>query len=170
MLMPCACVVITIPILLFMSFNQSLAFGCTFWMKHIHDVWTFWKLCMYASVIELQYIRVITKLPNSEQSYKGKIKTHNYIVLGKFSFSLFRASINHGIAISTSLETFEILNLMFSDSIISLMSADFKFSFFKTSKPQYKKSGRWTNWPQFTKIRKPLPECCLLRAILCLRP
>ena len=26
-----------------------------------------------------QYIRVITKLPNSEQSYKGKVKTHNYI-------------------------------------------------------------------------------------------
>ena len=25
------------------------------------------------------YIRVITKLPNSEQSYKGKDKTHNYI-------------------------------------------------------------------------------------------
>jgi hypothetical protein len=25
------------------------------------------------------WIRVITKLPNSEQSYKGKIKTHNYI-------------------------------------------------------------------------------------------
>jgi hypothetical protein len=24
-------------------------------------------------------IRVITKLPNSEQSYKGKDKTHNYI-------------------------------------------------------------------------------------------
>jgi hypothetical protein len=24
-------------------------------------------------------IRVITKLPNSEQSYKGKLKTHNYI-------------------------------------------------------------------------------------------
>ena len=23
-------------------------------------------------------IRVITKLPNSEQSYKGKVKTHNY--------------------------------------------------------------------------------------------
>ena len=29
---------------------------------------------------ELVYeIRVITKLPNSEQSYKGKVKTHNYI-------------------------------------------------------------------------------------------
>ena len=29
----------------------------------------------------LIYIRVITKLPNSEQSYKGKVKTHNYINL-----------------------------------------------------------------------------------------
>ena len=28
--------------------------------------------------IDLQ-IRVITKLPNSEQSYKGKVKTHKYI-------------------------------------------------------------------------------------------
>jgi hypothetical protein len=27
----------------------------------------------------LKKIRVITKLPNSEQSYKGKVKTHNYI-------------------------------------------------------------------------------------------
>ena len=26
-----------------------------------------------------QKIRVITKLPNSEQSYKGKVKTHNFI-------------------------------------------------------------------------------------------
>jgi hypothetical protein len=26
-----------------------------------------------------QRIRLITKLPNSEQSYKGKVKTHNYI-------------------------------------------------------------------------------------------
>ena len=26
-----------------------------------------------------QVIKVITKLPNSEQSYKGKVKTHNYI-------------------------------------------------------------------------------------------
>ena len=24
-------------------------------------------------------IRIITKLPNSEQSYKGKVNTHNYI-------------------------------------------------------------------------------------------
>ena len=27
----------------------------------------------------LNWIKVITKLPNSEQSYKGKVKTHNYI-------------------------------------------------------------------------------------------
>ena len=57
----------------------------------------------------------------------------------------FRSSINHDIAISTSLETFEILNLMLSGSVISLMSVDFKISIFKTSKPQYKKSVRWTN-------------------------
>ena len=34
------------------------------------------------SVIDRQLtttIRVITKLPNSEQSYKGKVKTHKYI-------------------------------------------------------------------------------------------
>ncbi len=28
---------------------------------------------------KLLAIRVITKLPNSEQSYKGKVKTHEYI-------------------------------------------------------------------------------------------
>jgi hypothetical protein len=27
----------------------------------------------------IQWIRVITKLPNSEQSYKGKVKTPKYI-------------------------------------------------------------------------------------------
>jgi predicted ferric reductase len=27
----------------------------------------------------LSRIKVITKLPNSEQSYKGKVKNHNYI-------------------------------------------------------------------------------------------
>jgi hypothetical protein len=27
----------------------------------------------------VQTIRVITKLPNSKQSYKGKVKTHKYI-------------------------------------------------------------------------------------------
>ena len=31
---------------------------------------------MYSNLLT---IRVITKLPNSEQSYKGKVKTHKYI-------------------------------------------------------------------------------------------
>ena len=30
-------------------------------------------------ILICMYIKVITKLPNSEQSYKGKVKTHNYI-------------------------------------------------------------------------------------------
>jgi hypothetical protein len=29
--------------------------------------------------VNMYTIKVITKLPNSEQSYKGKVKTHNYI-------------------------------------------------------------------------------------------
>ena len=33
----------------------------------------------FAIVFDTWEIRVITKLPNSEQSYKGKVKTHNYI-------------------------------------------------------------------------------------------
>ena len=34
---------------------------------------------VYAIIILHLKIKVITKLPNSEQSYKGKVKTHNYI-------------------------------------------------------------------------------------------
>ena len=30
-------------------------------------------------LLEQWLVKVITKLPNSEQSYKGKVKTHNYI-------------------------------------------------------------------------------------------
>ena len=33
----------------------------------------------YPSLLDRDNIKVITKLPNSEQSYKGKAKTHNYI-------------------------------------------------------------------------------------------
>jgi amino acid permease len=39
--------------------------------------------CLFLDFVSLLclllYIKVITKLPNSEQSYKGKVKTHNYI-------------------------------------------------------------------------------------------
>jgi hypothetical protein len=34
---------------------------------------------LHIHYIGKQQIRVITKLPNSEQSYKGKVKTHMYI-------------------------------------------------------------------------------------------
>ena len=38
------------------------------------------RIKLKSFVMALQVtIRVITKLPNSEQSYKGKVKTHNYI-------------------------------------------------------------------------------------------
>jgi hypothetical protein len=37
------------------------------------------KLVMKLSDAVTISIRVITKLPNSEQSYKGKVKTHKYI-------------------------------------------------------------------------------------------
>jgi hypothetical protein len=36
-------------------------------------------VCFKSESKVILYIRVITKLPNSEQSYKGKVKTHNYI-------------------------------------------------------------------------------------------
>ena len=37
------------------------------------------KGCNQFSISAILEIKVITKLPNSEQSYKGKVKTHNYI-------------------------------------------------------------------------------------------
>jgi len=37
------------------------------------------KWYMSSQYVLSWWIRVITKLPNSEQSYKGKVKTHKYI-------------------------------------------------------------------------------------------
>ena len=37
------------------------------------------KNLSFIQVYQIVKIKVITKLPNSEQSYKGKVKTHNYI-------------------------------------------------------------------------------------------
>jgi hypothetical protein len=50
---------------------QSFHFWCrwTLWKNHFLNFCNHWII----------WIRVITKLPNSEQSYKGKIKTHKYI-------------------------------------------------------------------------------------------
>ena len=41
---------------------------------------TFWPWNLRTTIKAiLLWIKVITKLPNSEQYYKGKVKTHNYI-------------------------------------------------------------------------------------------
>jgi hypothetical protein len=37
------------------------------------------NLMNFTVLLSIWIIKVITKLPNSEQSYKGKVKTHNYI-------------------------------------------------------------------------------------------
>jgi hypothetical protein len=37
------------------------------------------KMEITGNIRYARQIRVITKLPNSEQSYKGKVKTHNYL-------------------------------------------------------------------------------------------
>ena len=34
---------------------------------------------IHVFALQVTDIKVITKLPNSEQSYKGKVQTHNYI-------------------------------------------------------------------------------------------
>ena len=45
--------------------------------------------------LEKQEIRVITKLPNSEQSYKGKVKTHKYINRQNQSISVLKLKTKH---------------------------------------------------------------------------
>ena len=40
---------------------------------------TMYPLISFIAMIAITYIKVITKLPKSEQSYKGKVKTHKYI-------------------------------------------------------------------------------------------
>ena len=49
---------------------------CPLNIKGNYDIYCLWNI----ELIHLEMcIRVITKLPNSEQSYKGKVKTHKYI-------------------------------------------------------------------------------------------
>ena len=72
-----------------MKYNSDLCViprGCTSklqpadvsWNKpfksHLSEMYDEW---LFSGPVEK--IKVITKLPNSEQSYKGKVKTHNYI-------------------------------------------------------------------------------------------
>jgi hypothetical protein len=61
--------------------HEVKAFNFTY--RYIGDVLSI-NNSRFAEFFQLIYspeleIRVITKLSNSEQSYKGKVKTHNYI-------------------------------------------------------------------------------------------
>jgi hypothetical protein len=47
------------------------------------------------AIITNYWIRVITKLPNSEQSYKGKVKTHKYINRHSVSTGFSELNWNH---------------------------------------------------------------------------
>jgi hypothetical protein len=42
-------------------------------------MYVIYKQLVHETILYQGQIKVITKLPNSEQSYKGKVKTHNYI-------------------------------------------------------------------------------------------
>ena len=127
-------------------------------MKHIHDVSTFWKFVNYVWI--------------NHWCICYRITVHNSP----------RKVLLYVIAISTSLETFEILNLMFclfgecffcyvliSNSV---SSRQFVY-FYDTGSSQGKKTGRWTTWPQLTNtfcIWKPFSERCLVYAIHVITP
>jgi hypothetical protein len=48
-------------------------------LSWIFKVIAYWNRTLRNMLLHFDIIKVITKLPNSEQSYKGKVKTHNYI-------------------------------------------------------------------------------------------
>ena len=50
-------------------------------LSNMADINTYLQIFVisYCKLFPCHLIRVITKLPNSEQSYKGKVKTHKYI-------------------------------------------------------------------------------------------
>jgi hypothetical protein len=57
------------------TFSNLKSTHCTLLILLIINLVTKKSLCIVSKV----QIRVITKLPNSEQSYIGKVKTHKYI-------------------------------------------------------------------------------------------
>ena len=66
-----------------LSYNTSL-FTFLACYKHFNESDRGTRKTIFPSVIVYNknvsmQIRAITKLPNSEQSYKGKVQTHNYI-------------------------------------------------------------------------------------------
>jgi hypothetical protein len=56
-------------------FNSSLCI----YIYYNNGMFSHNKVTILRSFTQSHTIKVITKLPNSEQSYKGKVKTHRYI-------------------------------------------------------------------------------------------
>ena len=71
-----------------MQLDLLHALNETFLIKEMISIFSLWIFQLYVATFKqhvlmdytsLSWIRVITKLPNSEQSNKGKVKTHKYI-------------------------------------------------------------------------------------------
>jgi hypothetical protein len=70
---------ITPPFLMVMLCLLCL-YKCVIWFhRWKFDIYSTNNMVLQTLFTSNQKIRVITKLPNSEQSYKGKVKTHKYI-------------------------------------------------------------------------------------------
>ena len=74
---------------------------------------------MFTSSSYVMIIRIITKLPNSEQSYKGKVKTHNYINRQNQSTTgkLWTVNLCHHLAIVICLWAFHILIISYETTV-----------------------------------------------------
>jgi hypothetical protein len=59
--------------------NNVNNFFVNVWRKNIFDIYVTEYGTALITILPILFLRVITKLPNSEKSYKGKLKTHNYI-------------------------------------------------------------------------------------------
>ena len=68
----------------FFGWNKNcwprISSGYQHWSIYLEKTFLSCQTCVVSNCLPLNNnIRVITKLPNSEQSYKGKVETHNYI-------------------------------------------------------------------------------------------
>ena len=72
-----SCVLCAQSVFILLSLDSPSVFS-NFYLEPLfpNGTWIFNAICVMSFFM---CIRVITKLPNSEQSYKGKVKTHNYI-------------------------------------------------------------------------------------------
>jgi hypothetical protein len=62
-----------------MKWTTSSFFFVGLWLTMFNATFNSISVISWRLVLLMEEIKVITKLPNSEQSYKGKVKTHNHI-------------------------------------------------------------------------------------------